>query len=70
MKITLKIKGMHCEHCKMRIEQALLGLSGVSKADASLTWKKATLETDKDISDVLLKDTINELGFEVTDIKR
>lgn len=70
MKITLKINGMHCDHCKMRVEKALLGLAGVSKADVSLMWKKATVETSADISDAMLRDAISDIGFEVTEIKR
>jgi copper ion binding protein len=70
MKITLKINGMTCEHCKMHVEKALSGLAGVSRADVSLFWKKATVETDEDISDQLLRDTIADIGYEVIAIKR
>lgn len=70
MKITLKIKGMHCEHCKARVERALSSLTGVKNAEASLTWKRAVVETDTDTPDVLLRDAISEAGFEVEAIKR
>lgn len=70
MKITVKIKGMSCEHCKMHVEQALSGLSGVKSAEVSLFWNKATIEADKDISDALLRDTIEDIGYEVVAVKR
>lgn len=54
----------------MHVEKALSGLAGVSRADVSLLWKKATVETDKDISDQLLRDTIADIGYEVIAIKR
>jgi len=70
MKITLKIKGMSCEHCKMRVEKALSAIQGVSKVDVSLFWKNATIEASSDIPDEKLKGAITEAGYEVTDIKR
>lgn len=69
MKITVKIKGMDCEHCKMHVEQALSGLVGVKRAEVSLFWNKATIEADKDISDALLRDTIEDIGYEVVAVK-
>ena len=70
MKITLKMKGMSCEHCKMRVEKALSAIQGVSKVDVSLFWKNATIEASSDIPDEKLKGAITEAGYEVTDIKR
>lgn len=70
MKIILKIKGMHCDHCKMRVEKALSGISGAGKVEVSLMWKKATIEAEDDIPDALLRDAVSDAGFEVTAIER
>jgi Cu2+-exporting ATPase len=32
--ITLKIKGMSCEHCEMRVKRALESVEGVAMANA------------------------------------
>lgn len=34
--ITLKIEGMSCQHCVMRVKKAVDGLDGVSKADVNI----------------------------------
>jgi copper chaperone len=34
--ITLKIEGMSCQHCVMRVKKAVEGLGGVSKSDVSV----------------------------------
>lgn len=51
---TLKIQGMTCNHCAMRVAKALKGLSGVQdakvdlqKAEASVTYDEATVNAEK-----------------------
>ena len=34
--MTLKVEGMTCNHCKMHVEKALNGVSGVEKASVDL----------------------------------
>ncbi len=70
MKITMKINGMSCSHCKMSVERALGSLAGVKKVTVSLPFKKATIETEGDLSDALLRDTVADAGYEVAEIKR
>lgn len=40
---TLKVEGMTCNHCKMRVEKALNGVSGVEKASVDLSKGEAVV---------------------------
>lgn len=40
---VLKIEGMTCNHCKMRVEKALQGLSGVESVSVDLASKEAVI---------------------------
>jgi copper chaperone len=44
---TLKIQGMTCKHCVMRVEKALKAVSGVQDADADLQKAEATVVFDE-----------------------
>ncbi|HTG01104.1 MAG TPA: copper ion binding protein [Nitrospirota bacterium] len=51
---TLKIQGMTCNHCAMRVAKALKGLAGVQdakvdlqKAEAAVTYDDAKVTTEK-----------------------
>ncbi len=65
-KIVLNVEGMRCEHCKARVENALAGVDGVSRAEASLEGKKVVVEYDSaSVGLQLLKDAVEDCGFEV-----
>lgn len=68
MKKIVEIKGMTCEHCQARVDKALNEIEGI---DAKVNLKKnnATLTYSKDIDDQVIKDVIDEAGYEVTSIK-
>lgn len=34
--MTLKIEGMSCQHCVMRVKKAIDGLGGISKAEVGI----------------------------------
>ncbi len=67
MKKTIKIEGMHCSHCLTRVTNALSEL-GV-KANATLPDGIATVEGDSIPEDKVLREAIEDLGFDVTEIK-
>ncbi len=53
-KKTLRIQGMTCNHCVMRVAKALKGVSGVQdaqvdlkKAEAAVTYDEAKVDIDK-----------------------
>ena len=64
MKKIIEINGMHCEKCKARVEKALNSIDGV-KARVNLSKKTAVVTLKSDVSDGVLKETVDSLGFEV-----
>lgn len=66
-KIELKVTGMTCGHCELKIEQALGRLPGVKKAAASRIRQKVVIEPDKSggLGLQKVKEAIVALGYQV-----
>lgn len=62
----IQIKGMTCNHCKMRVEKALKQ-AGCSKIKVDLEAGAATADT-RGISEEKLREVIDELGFQCGEI--
>ena len=65
-KKEIKIKGMHCGSCAVKIEKALKKINGVSNAVVNFATERATIEA-KDVSDEAIKEAITNLGYEVVE---
>lgn len=65
---TLQIEGMHCGACKQSVESALAGISGVIFADASIEKGTAKVLMKEKVEDALLKEAVEEKGFELKQI--
>ncbi len=65
---TISIEGMMCNHCVMRVEKALKGLSGVEEVTVMLADKKAIVVGEVD--DEAIISAVSDAGYSVTDIKR
>ncbi|MFZ4726418.1 MAG: heavy-metal-associated domain-containing protein [Paludibacter sp.] len=65
---TLIIKGMSCGHCSARVEKVLNAIDGV-EAKVDLDKNSATLKLSKEISDETLKTAVDNIGYEVVDVK-
>ncbi|MBQ2592500.1 MAG: heavy-metal-associated domain-containing protein [Candidatus Riflebacteria bacterium] len=65
MKKTIKVDGMHCNHCKMRVEKALKALTGVTSAVVNLEAKTAEIESSAEIDDLAINTAIDDAGFKV-----
>ena len=64
-KVTLKVKGMSCQHCVARVEKALKGVKGVSSAQVSLERASATVEYQPDqVKTDDLKRAVKTAGYE------
>ncbi len=59
------ISGMHCEHCVARVKKALDALGENAKVDL----KGGFAVVDGKASDVDLKNAVEDLGFDVVEIK-
>lgn len=62
---TMKIEGMMCPHCEARVKQVLEALSEVESVVASHEKGTAELILNKEISDEILKKTVEEQGYKV-----
>jgi len=67
MKKTMKIEGMMCGHCTGRVDKVLNALEGVT-AEVSLEDKAAYLTIEGDVSDEVLKKTVEDEGYQVVEI--
>ena len=65
---TLQIKGMRCGHCSARVEKALNAIDGV-EAKVDLETNSAKVNLTKDISDEVLKTAVDNVGYEVVEVK-
>ena len=69
MEKTLKIEGMMCGHCEMHVKKALEALDGVKKTEVSHKTGTAVVTLAKEISDDVLKKSVADQGYQVTDIQ-
>ncbi len=67
MKKKILIEGMSCKNCVAHVKNALEELAGVSEVEVNLEGKCAVVETTE--SDDVLKDTIEEEGYDVVGIE-
>lgn len=65
---TLVIDGMHCENCEIRVENGLNRLDGVV-CKVNRKKKTATVSYSNEVSDAVLKETVEKLGYIVTEIR-
>lgn len=65
----MTIRGMHCENCAIRVENALNRLDGVL-CKVNLKKETAVVAYSKEIPDALLRKTVEDLGYQVTQISR
>ena len=68
MKKVMNIEGMRCPHCSSNVEKALCALEGVQSAVVDLAAKTATVEAEESVSDAVLTEAVDDLGFEVKSI--
>lgn len=68
MEKVISIKGMSCGHCKGSVEEALNNLSNVESAEVILEEGIANV-VGNDLDDKILKEAIEEIGFDVEEIK-
>lgn len=69
MKKNIMIEGMSCMHCVGRVKNALEEMEGVKEVTVDLEGKSATINLEKDIEDDILKEKIEDAGYDVVEIK-
>ncbi len=68
MKKTIKIEGMSCMHCVGAVEKALNAVAGVQNVNVDLDNKVATVDVDGSITDEILREAIEDQGYDVISI--
>ena len=62
MQIELKVSGMSCNHCEMRMKNALESVDGVQSAVADHKKGLVIIETDDGVSKDSLVKAVNDTG--------
>lgn len=66
--LVLKVEGMHCGHCKAKVEQTLKAVKGVKAAEVDLEAKTATVTVKAGkVTVEALKAAVVDAGFEVVE---
>lgn len=63
--MTVKIKGMSCNHCVMAVTKALNGIEGIKDVKVDLAKGEATFDNEKPINMKAIKDAVEKAGYEV-----
>lgn len=61
-----KVGGMHCEHCKRRVEETVNDIKGVV-GRVDLKKGELTVSYAEDVNDEIIKAKIEKKGYTVTD---
>lgn len=69
MEKTLEITGMMCGHCEMAVKKALEAVDGVESADVTHEKGTAVVTLSKEVSNDVLKKTVEDKDYTVTSIK-
>jgi len=63
--ITIKIKGMSCNHCVMAATKALNEVDGISNISVDLEKGEAAFDEASPVDMNIIKEKIKNAGFEV-----
>ncbi len=62
---TIKVEGMSCGHCEMRVKKAIEAIEGIRKVEVNLRNKNVVVEYDERKANFeKIKAAIKEVGYE------
>ena len=62
---TIKVEGMSCMHCQLRVKKAVEEVEGVRKADVDLQTKQVVIDYEEGKANLeKVKAAIREAGYE------
>ncbi len=64
--VSIKVEGMSCQHCVMRVKKALDGLDGLISSDVQIGLVNARFDESKVDIDAIKK-AITDAGYRVVD---
>jgi copper chaperone len=62
--INLKIEGMSCHHCVMRVEKAISGLPAIIQSDVAIGSAKVTFDEAK-LNEKEVREAVEKAGYKV-----
>lgn len=65
---TFKVSGMHCEHCKIRVEEVVNDIKGTA-GKVDLKKGELTVSYAEEVDDELIRSRIERAGYSVTEIE-
>ena len=66
---TMKIEGMMCPHCEMRVKKALEAMPGVTGAEVSHEKGSAVVSMDAAVASEALKKAVEDAGYQVLSVE-
>jgi copper chaperone len=63
--MTVKIKGMSCNHCVMAVTKALSGIAGLKDVKVDLAKAEASFVNETSVDMKVIKEAIAKAGYEV-----
>ncbi len=64
-KTIIKVEGMVCNGCENRVQNALKTIEGVENVVADHTKGIVTIESNEEVTENVMKEKIEDIGFEV-----
>jgi len=62
---TIKVEGMSCMHCQLRVKKAVEAVEGVQRADVNLQTKQVTVDYEEGkVNLEKVRAAIREAGYE------
>jgi len=68
MQTKLKVEGMSCSHCEKTVKKAVSAIDGVSDVAVDLKNKTVTVSHDENVTFDMMKNEIEEQGYDVIDV--
>jgi copper chaperone len=65
VEITLKVKGMTCQHCVMSVTKALGQLDGVKNVQIDLAKGEVRFDNTNEVVSSRIEKAISDAGYEV-----
>ena len=63
MQRELKIRGMHCLDCAVKVKDALAQVPGVERAEVKYVHKRATVQVDETVPVTALVEAVEKVGY-------
>lgn len=64
-KTIIKVEGMVCNGCENRVQNALKTIDGIESVVADHTKGIVTIESNEEVTENVMKEKIEDIGFEV-----